>query len=320
MDNKFKKIDKEFVLSDSSVNCYGFRLMTDGYQLDQFQKNPIGYLMHNRDAGVLVRWEDLRIDGDQLKGKPVINMANPKAQQTIDEIENGFLNAASVGQLVVLKYTDDPALKLPNQSGPTVTQWYNRECSLVDIPGNYNALVLYDEHDNEINLADFTKPKISKMENKTFTPAMLAAMNLSDKSTDLEIAKSFNDLVAKAAKADKLEQDLKDQTAKANKDVVTAMLHTALTVDKKITKETSDKLAVKFENDPEGLKDLLASIPVHQSIVDKLKQGNGELDKDLVGKTFDELHQMGKLEEVKLKAPDVYKELYKAKFDKEPTV
>ena len=157
MADKFKKLDKEYVLSDSSVNEYGFRLLTEGYQLHEFQKNPIGYYMHRREDGVVLKWSDISITGDTITGRPVINLSNGRGAQTCQEAENGFLNAASMGHIVVLEYATDPALMLPGQTGPTITKWYNKECSLVDIPGNNNALVrLYDAQENEISLAGFT--------------------------------------------------------------------------------------------------------------------------------------------------------------------
>lgn len=209
--SKQKKIEKEFVLTDSSVNCYGFRLLTEGYLIDEYKKNAIGYAMHKRDDGVLVRWEDLRVDGDAVYAKPVINLSHPMGPRTVDEIENGFLNAASVGHIVVLETSEEVSLKLDGQTGPTVTKWYNRECSLVDVPGNYNALIkLFDVDENEINLADFTKPKIeNKMKKIEFTAAHLAAMKLNAEADDLAVSKAFDDLVAKAAKADGLQTDRK---------------------------------------------------------------------------------------------------------------
>ena len=156
MQDKFKKIDKTYVLSDSSVNEYGFRLLTSGYQIDLYSKNPIGYYMHKRESGVVLKWEDLHIDNDALYGKPVINMSHDRGEQTYNEAACGFLNAASLGHIVVLEFSDDEALKLPGQTGPTITKWYNKECSLVDIPGNSNALTqLFDAQENEINLIDF---------------------------------------------------------------------------------------------------------------------------------------------------------------------
>ena len=66
MTDKSKKIDREYVLSDSSVNEYGFRLLTTGYQIEAFRKNPIGYYMHRRDDGIALKWDDLRIEDDKI--------------------------------------------------------------------------------------------------------------------------------------------------------------------------------------------------------------------------------------------------------------
>jgi hypothetical protein len=95
------------------------------------------------------------VNGDVITGKPVINLMNGRGEQTWSEVENGFLNAASVGHIVVLEYSMERELMLPGQTGPTITKWYNKECSLVDIPGNCNALTkLYDAQENELNLMD----------------------------------------------------------------------------------------------------------------------------------------------------------------------
>ena len=90
MADKIKRIDKEYVLSDSTVNDLGFRLLTSGYQMPEYEKNPIGYYMHNRDEGVLVRWEGINIKGDDICATPCINLSNPRGEQTVDEIESGF--------------------------------------------------------------------------------------------------------------------------------------------------------------------------------------------------------------------------------------
>ena len=141
-----KKVEKEFCLTDNSVNVYGYRLLTEGLELERFNP-PIGYLMHERDKGVAVRWEDFRLDGDKLYAKPVIN--DRDFPQLAQLIEDGFYNAASVGHIVVLEWSDDEKMKIVGQSDVTVTKWFPRECSIVDIPGNYNAIAqLYDENDS----------------------------------------------------------------------------------------------------------------------------------------------------------------------------
>lgn len=107
MSDKLKKAERSYVLSDSSVNEYGFRLLTSGYEIESFRKNPIGYYMHKREDGIVLKWEDLRIEEDQVLGVPVINLVNARGEQTLQEVENGFLNAASVGHIVVLEYSLD---------------------------------------------------------------------------------------------------------------------------------------------------------------------------------------------------------------------
>jgi hypothetical protein len=325
MTEKFKKIDKEYLLTDNTVNCYGFRLLTEGYQIDKYKKNPIGYHMHLRDDGVLVRWEDFRLEGNEVYAKPVINLSNERAQKTIDEIENGFLNGASVGHLVVLEYSDDPSLKLPGQTGPTVTKWFNRECSLVDIPGNFDSLALFDAQDNPINLADFTKTKLPIMNKPIITAAMLSALNLKADADDNLFAAAFNDLVAKANKFDSVTLELNNLKAQAetekkrvNKEQVTTMLSAALNVDKKITKELHDKLAADYESNPEGLKTLLAAIPAYNPITTTLKDEDKNFGADLASKSYTELWQSGKLPDLKAKNPELYKKKFKEEFNVDP--
>ena len=116
---KFKKIDKEFCITDNSVNVYGYRCLTEGLLLDEVKKNPIGFLMHNREKGVVVRWEDFKTIEDKVFAKPVVNLSHPDGQSVADQIEGGFLNAASVGKIVVLEASSSEELKLQDQTGPT---------------------------------------------------------------------------------------------------------------------------------------------------------------------------------------------------------
>jgi len=270
MAGKQKKIEKEFLLTDNSVNSYGFRLLTEGCLIDEYKKNPIGYGMHRRDDGVLVRWEDFRLEGDKLYAKPVINLSHAMGQRTVDEIENGFLNAASVGHIVVIEMSEEASLKLDGQTGPTITKWFNRECSLVDVPGNFNALVkLYSISssgiEKEINLADFTTKNLNPtMEKYTLNAAQIAAMNLKANATEVEAGAAFNDLVAKAAKAEKLQGEINDLNAQVCKDKVESLLTAALAA-KKLTQPLADKLKVDYATNPTGLKNLIDAMPAATS-------------------------------------------------------
>lgn len=327
MSNKLKKIDKEFCLTDDSVNVYGYRCLTSGLLMDQVKKNPIGFKMHNRENGVVVRWEDFRLSDDKVFAKPVINLAHPNGEAIVSEIENGFLNAASVGRIICLDASDDPSLKLEGQTGPTVTKWFPREISLVDIPGNYNALAnLFDENDNELNLADFVKPKPKEMSKILLTAVMLTALNLSDKSSEEDAGKAFQDLLDTAGKVPGLEKDLSDKnTALTAKEQELTDLKAAGVVkevqdllskgemDKKLTKEMSKNLSDSFATNPAGLKSLIDAMPAQTLVTEQL----GEAAKDLAafeGQKWDDLYASGKLEAVRTKFPDLYEKLKKEKF------
>lgn len=325
--DKLKKIDKEYVLSDNSVNVYGFRLLTEGYQLAEFQKNPIGYYMHERNNGVVLKWENVRIEGDKVLGTPVINLSNARGQQTLDEAESGFLNAASVGHIVVLEYSTEPDLMLEGQTGPTITKWYNKECSLVDIPGNGNALTqLYDADEKVINLADLTNnnltpDSIMKKVTLNLSADLLKHLNLADTTDEAGINIAVANLSAKAAQADKLleqnqkltterdtaKTELADLKKTTTEKEVTDILDKAL-ADKKINVAAQKELAKQFAGNPTALKDLVAAMPAYQSIADALGKGDKSKVKNLADKTWEELDKSGRLKDLKDNDPDLYQQ------------
>ena len=335
---KFKKIDKTYQLSDSSVNEYGFRLLTEGYQLDEFNKNPIGYYMHQRENGVALRWDSLRIEGDAIVAEPVINMANDRGEQTYDEAENGFLNAASVGHIVVLEYSTDPALMLPGQTGPTITKWYNKECSLVDIPGNCNSLTkLYDNQDNEINLMDiginpktFKKSKL-KMSKETLeiSDELLKLMNLKSGADGEAMKVALTNLKSKADKADQLEEDnktLKTEKEAAEKKLVelkaeqtkgAVEMHIAAALKaNKITAEVGVQLAADYAEKPEALSAMLEKMQPYKAITSQLSASDAPKGEE--GWSWDDYRNNDKsgdkLADLKANNPERYKEIYSAKF------
>lgn len=331
----FKKIDKEFQVTDSALNVYGFRLLSSGFLVDEFKKNPIGFYLHadadltdiDRGQGVLVRWEDFRQDGDAWFAKPVINLDHPRGQRTCDEIESGFLNGASVGKIVALEFSEDPNLMLAGQQGPTVTKWFCRELSLVDIPANYNCLSsLVDSNGNEISLADFKiNSKNSGMKTITLTPELIKQLNLADNADNAIVMTTLSDLAAKAAKVDTLQTQLTTaltdkETAETNlanlkkeqaKKDVDALLDTALAA-KKITNQLKTTLATQYEGKPTELKNLLDAMPAYSPVTEQIKTAGDSVEK-FENLSYKDIDRQGLAEELKQK--DF--ELFKAKFKEE---
>lgn len=325
----FENIYRQYILSDSSVNEYGFRLLTSGYQLGSFQKNPIGYYMHRREDGIVLKWEELRVEDDKVLGTPVINLSNGRGLQTCDEAENGFLNAASVGHIVVLEYSTDPEMMLPGQTGPTITKWYNKECSLVDIPGNCNALTrLYDAQENEINLMDLNiTPPVLNAAKQHIIKELGVVLQLADEPNDKTIIAAVQDLASKVEytteenktlRNDKqaLQQQIDDLNSARNRFEITALLDRALE-DKKVTIELRNKLASDYATNPEGLKALIAAMPAYRSIAAQLKSKQQDNTEALwLWDDYEKNDPTGKkLKELKANDAVRYKELFDKKFN-----
>jgi hypothetical protein len=312
-----QKIDKEFCLTDNSVNVYGYRLLTSGLILDRF--NPaIGFLMHKREMGVAVRWEDFRFDGDQLFAKPVVNTtAFPDLAQ---QIEDGFYGAASCGNIVAIEMNDDPSIKMDGQTGPTVTKWFPRDISIVDIPGNYNALAqLYDESDKLLcDLSDNNSNNHQKQETMhefKLTPEHAVLLDLKDDASPEQLGDVLTDLVAKAKRTDTAEQALtvanqalKDLKAETTKNDVEAILTQGMT-DRILTKDLADKLRVTYAENPTGLKDLVSAMPAQT----KVTTTEEKVPAKYKGKSFSDLYKSGDLEGCKNDCPDYYATLKKTK-------
>jgi hypothetical protein len=130
-----------FILSDERVNCYGLRFLTAGIDIKDFVKNPVMLYMHGRGQ-VIGKWEDIKKEGAQLTAEAVFDKEDEFAVSIEKKVDGGFLNACSSG-LQPLAWSEDPKLLVTGQTRPTATQSTLLEASIVDIPGNRNALKLF---------------------------------------------------------------------------------------------------------------------------------------------------------------------------------
>lgn len=155
-----KKIDKRFVLTDDSLNSYGYRVLTEGGRLDRFKKNPVMLWMHFRDEGCqywgeskpIGHWEDIEVEDGVISAKPVFDLADELSILICKKVEEGTINATSIG-LSVIATSKDASVLLPGQTRETVTEWELLEASFVDIPANANAVRLYGPSDNILALS-----------------------------------------------------------------------------------------------------------------------------------------------------------------------
>lgn len=124
-----------FIISDESVNCYGKVILTDGIDTSQFERNPVMLYMHERKNGVVGRWENVRKEEKKLLADAVFDDSTQLGAQVKSQVEKGFLRSASGNFKIIEEKTINGV--------DTVTKCELLEVSIVDIPGNNNALKLY---------------------------------------------------------------------------------------------------------------------------------------------------------------------------------
>ncbi|MDR0436976.1 MAG: hypothetical protein LBH22_01600 [Bacteroidales bacterium] len=130
-----------FILSDESVNDLGIVVLTNGIQLGNFLKNPVLLYKHDRESGVIGRWENIRIEGNKLLGEAVFDESDELGKKIKLKVENGFLRSASIGiENVIIE--DINGVK-------TAISSVLVECSIADIPANKNAVKLCKPNGNQ---------------------------------------------------------------------------------------------------------------------------------------------------------------------------
>ncbi len=76
---------KDFIINTSGLNSYGTRVLTPGIDLTQYKRNPVLLYMHTRGfdgkSTPIGRVENIRVEGDELRGTPVFDMKDPFAAE-----------------------------------------------------------------------------------------------------------------------------------------------------------------------------------------------------------------------------------------------
>lgn len=128
----------EFVLSDATVDRMGDVIEADGWDLNNFRKNPVALFNHRADFPI-GKWTNLRTSNGELRGH--LQLAPKGTSERIDEIralvDAGILRAVSVGFLPI---KSEPLTK--DGGGFRFRQTELVETSLVSIPANPNALAV----------------------------------------------------------------------------------------------------------------------------------------------------------------------------------
>jgi len=128
----------DFILSDATPDRYDDIILSAGWRLDAFNRNPIALFAHNSSFPIGV-WKSVRVENNALRGTLVL--APKGSSDRIDElhalIEADVLKAVSVG-FTPISYEE----RKGDTYGLVYTEQELVECSLVAVPANPNALLL----------------------------------------------------------------------------------------------------------------------------------------------------------------------------------
>lgn len=321
---------KEVIISTSSLNCYGGRVLTSGIDLAQFQKNPLLLWMHrrsfDRDAMPIGRIDNLRTDGDRLIGTPVFDQNDEFAKKIESKWENGFLRMASAG-ISIIETSDAPEHLLQGQTRRTITRCRLEEVSIVDMGGNDEALQLYDRSGKVLKLAagenNDTLPLLApekkddpsgiapdgNMNNQTkkLTQSMnkeiLQLLGLSETATEQQVVGALRLLKEKADKVETL------QLASITAVVDGAIAEKRITADKKEHFVNIGKAA--------GIDSLRTTLSLMQPVrkpTEVIRQTDAPRDDE--PKTYAKLSDVpaAEMEKLRDERPQDYERLYKAEY------
>jgi hypothetical protein len=157
-----------FVVSDESiVNEYGYRVLTEGINTDQYEKNPLVLFLHTRGKAKDVVGKAIKLykkDG-KLLADIEFDLEDEDAKALEGKVARGFIRMASIFATPEATSNGEEDI-LPGQQYETVTKCKLREISIVDLGGNDNALKLSAANPVKLNLKPLTteNPETMKIE------------------------------------------------------------------------------------------------------------------------------------------------------------
>lgn len=308
---------KSFIISDESINTYGFSILTDGISLDNAKKNCPAFYDHRTWETPIGHWENLRIENGRLLGDLIIEGADEREKECIRKIENGDIKGAS-GGFDPIAWTEEEKLVKKGQTAPTLSACELFEASITPLPGNSNCLAL-KKGNSLVVLSDGKHNSIIPSLNNTKNMKKIALqLGLKDEATEAEICSAVTALQLNASNVEAMHAFINDQAAQQLESGPQLDLFTELT-------KTNFNQAIAFlslhrstgdtpvPNTAAGttriVKDLKVSDLVQQG--KKLLSRNGEMQEEDRKHCFDYFQKKNpsELKRIRSEEPDRYKQL-----------
>lgn len=326
---------KSFVLNTDDVNSYGFRTLTAGI-VTPVSGKIIMLWNHVRANGTdknqilpIGHWVNLRKVDGQLLGDAEFDMGDPFAADIARKVEAGHLFEASAG-LKPVRW--DLTAKLNDKTLPTLAESKIREASICDIASNDNAVALYDDNDQVIDLTDKTAlinltsaadtTTFSNTNNMEELKIIGGLLGLSASCTLSDVQGKINTLLSLNSENEALKAQIKliEDKQKAEQKAEMVKLLDAAVQANQITQAQRPVYETLFDKDFESTKAILSGLPKTVKL-SEFAAGGGKDEKGFTynGMTFSEMQRKNSAALATLKANDftTFNQLYKAEFGKD---
>lgn len=322
-----------FVLTDSNtLNSYRFRVRTEGISLARFRNNPVMLDGHwNSTRSVLGRWDNIRVEGVELKADSVFDEQDPDAAKVKGKVDRGFLKGVSIG---ITFNRDD--MQLQPDGSYLLTKCELLEASIVAIPSNANAIRLYaadtmqlmtDEEvklclvreDTNQGLGDNPKTAVeierknlnqpNNMKKIVLSLAALTALGLANTEDDAQLAAGIENLVRERDGLKLKVKELADKALEAAEGRAKGLVAQAKDDGRITADEVADYEKLAISNYDLAAK-VLAKLPGKKSLA-TMVTGNGGAPVGEV-KTMDDFEKLSLEKQLAFKNenPEAYAALF----------
>jgi HK97 family phage prohead protease len=225
---RFTAMNKRVRLTNDSLNSYGYRVLTAGVDISQYQRNPVVLYMHTRGqiVGIL---KDIQKEDDEITAEIVFDEATDLSKRCKKQWEFGSLRMVSIG-FDVIETSDAPEHIIAGQRFPTVVKSRLYEVSVVDIGANDDAIKLR-KNGKLMTLGDGGDCPLPPLDNKLTnkSPQMeLKALALQLGLPETADEAAVNAQLAKLKAAEEEAATLRADKEKLEEDAITAAVDTAI--------------------------------------------------------------------------------------------
>lgn len=308
---------KRVRITNDRLNSYGFRVLTEGVDIKQFEKNPVLLHMHRRGE-VIGYVKDIKSENGEITGELLFDEATELSRQCKKQFEFGSLRMVSAG-LTILEMSEAKEHLVQGQTRPTVTKSKLTEVSLVDIGANDDAIVLWGKDGKEVKLGQdgecdlplIINNVINKKEMELKTLAL--QLGLPATATEEEVNAKIN-LMAEA-------QQENEKLRKENETLLASQIETAVSkaiAEKRIGEDKrSHFVELGKKVGVEALETTFAAMSPHVRLSQVLgHQGGTSGGTQPITNTYIKLSDVpgDKWLELKENQPEEYRRLYEAEY------